>query len=137
MQIIRRMSSAAISKLKDVDIDAKGVFKYILLKVKVPTADGKLEDKTIVRGYAECPFHTDINNKVISELETLKSQKIIQDFGSTVLGGGKIQHDPDKKTINVYGESTGYGKADHQLAVAILKKAYPNYNITFSEPSSK
>lgn len=27
----------------------------------------------------------------------------------------------------------GYGKADHQLTVDVLKKQYPEYNISFSD----
>ncbi|KAG5869615.1 hypothetical protein JTB14_031793 [Gonioctena quinquepunctata] len=54
---LRNMASSLIAPVKDVDIDPSGVFKYILIKVTSPNADGKLEDKLIVRGYAECPFH--------------------------------------------------------------------------------
>lgn len=52
---IRRMATAAC--VPDVDIDPQGVFKYILIKVSVPNDSGKFEDKLIVRGYAECPYH--------------------------------------------------------------------------------
>lgn len=51
------MSTNIIPAVKNVDIDPNGVFKYILIKVTVPNTDGKLEDKLIVRGYAECPYH--------------------------------------------------------------------------------
>ncbi|EZA50836.1 Sex-regulated protein janus-A [Ooceraea biroi] len=49
------------------------------------------------------------------------------------VGGGRIQHDPDEKTIKVYGYSQGFGKADHQVSVELLKKKYPGYNITWSD----
>lgn len=126
------MATAIIPQIKDVDIDPDGVFKYILIKVSSPKNDGKLEDKLIVRGYAECPYHADINDKVTSELQKLKSSKAIDKWRSKVLGGGRIQHDADVKKILVYGYSQGYGKADHQLTVDILKKVYPDYNISFS-----
>ncbi|KAL6420194.1 hypothetical protein ACFW04_013817 [Cataglyphis niger] len=49
------------------------------------------------------------------------------------VGGGRIEHDPDEKTIKVYGYSQGFGKADHQVSVELLKKKYPDYNITCSD----
>ncbi|KAL6264796.1 hypothetical protein P5V15_004893 [Pogonomyrmex californicus] len=48
------------------------------------------------------------------------------------VGGGRIEHDPDEKTIKVYGYSQGFGKADHDVSVELLKKKYPTYNITCS-----
>ncbi|XP_074029008.1 14 kDa phosphohistidine phosphatase [Leptinotarsa decemlineata] len=130
---LRNMASSVIGQVKDVDIDPNGVFKYILIKITSPNAEGKLEDKLIVRGYAECPYHADINDKVTSELQALKASKVIRDWRSKVLGGGRISHDPESKQIKVYGYSQGYGKADHQVSVDILKKTYPDYEINFSD----
>lgn len=48
---INKMSEA-LNKVEDVDIDASGVFKYILIKVKDKDAA-----KMIVRGYARCDYH--------------------------------------------------------------------------------
>lgn len=53
---IRKMSDVS-SKLPDVDIDASGVFKYILMKLKFPSKDGQTEEKIIVRGYGDCAYH--------------------------------------------------------------------------------
>ncbi|XP_050293454.1 14 kDa phosphohistidine phosphatase-like [Anthonomus grandis grandis] len=130
---IRKMASSAIPQVKNVDIDPRGTFKYILIKVSCPNDQGKFEDKLIVRGYAECGYHADINDKVTEELQALKAGSTIKDWRSKVLGGGRIKHDPDGKTLNVYGYSQGYGKADHQLSVDILKTQFPNYNITWSD----
>lgn len=126
-------ASTVIPQVKDVDIDPNGVFKYILLKVTSPDAEGKLVDKLIVRGYVECPYHADINDKTTSELQNLKASKVIRDWRLKVLGGGRINHDAEAKNIKVYGYSQGYGKADHQLTVDILRKTYPDYEITFSD----
>ncbi|KAK9874869.1 hypothetical protein WA026_005683 [Henosepilachna vigintioctopunctata] len=58
LSLFKRMASTSkIPQVADVDIDAKGVFKYILIKVTSPNANGEIEDKLIVRGYAECPYH--------------------------------------------------------------------------------
>nr|CAH7722667.1 unnamed protein product [Callosobruchus chinensis] len=75
----------------------------------------------------------DINDKVTNELQDLKESKAIRDWRSKVLGGGRINHDAESKTLKVYGYSQGYGKADHQLTVDILKQVYPDYNISFSD----
>ncbi|XP_019864529.1 14 kDa phosphohistidine phosphatase [Aethina tumida] len=133
-QSVRRMaSSSVIPQIKDVDIDPNGVFKYILIKVTSPDECGKLYNKLIVRGYAECPYHSDINDKVTRELQALKESKTIRDWRSSVLGGGRIQVDADGKKIKVYGYSQGYGKADHQAAVDVLKTTFTDYEITWSD----
>ena len=51
------------------------------------------------------------------------------------LGGGRISHDPDADTINIYGYSSAYGQAPHDLSAAIVRKWFPLYppgNITVS-----
>ncbi|KAG7201995.1 hypothetical protein KM043_004685 [Ampulex compressa] len=49
------------------------------------------------------------------------------------VGGGRIEHDSEEKQIKIYGYSQGFGKADHQLSSEILKKKYPDYNITWND----
>ncbi|XP_066533587.1 si:dkey-51e6.1 isoform X2 [Hoplias malabaricus] len=46
------------------------------------------------------------------------------------LGGGKIEHNNTEKKLRVFGESTGYGKADHAVTVEKLKAVYKDYEIT-------
>ncbi|XP_044757229.1 14 kDa phosphohistidine phosphatase-like [Coccinella septempunctata] len=123
---IRRMSSI-IPQVPDVDIDESGVFKYILVKLK---SSG--EEKLIVRGYGECPYHADIDDKLSDQLKKLKTGGAIVDCETEVLGGGRIEHTPEKKYIKVYGYSQGFGKANHEDTVKILKTKYPEYNITWS-----
>lgn len=130
---LRQMTSSAISNVADVDIDPSGVFKYILIKLTVPNSDGKLEEKNIVRGYASCPYHADINDKVTEELQTLKVSKAIRDWRSKVLGGGRIEHDSVSKALKVYGYSQGYGKADHSVTVDVLKTKYPDYVVSWTD----
>ena len=67
------------------------------------------------------------------------------------LGGGRIDHKKEEKSILVYGYSMvsqrallkyyiyyilslqGYGRADHSVTVELLKEQYPDYDkITFS-----
>lgn len=103
-----------------VKIDPEGTFKYILLEGKTPN-NIKL---ILVRGYEECPYHSDIYDKTVAELKC--KEKDLK-----CLGGGRIKRE-DKK-IHVYGYSQGYGKADHTITVDLLKKAYSDSEITWSD----
>lgn len=44
------------------------------------------------------------------------------------VGGGRIEHVPSAGRIFVYGYSMGFGRANHEIAVALLKEAYPTYS---------
>ena len=50
--VIRKPASKACQSIPAVDIDASGVFKYILIK-----ALGTAASKTLVRGYGRCEYH--------------------------------------------------------------------------------
>ncbi|XP_011708296.1 PREDICTED: 14 kDa phosphohistidine phosphatase-like isoform X1 [Wasmannia auropunctata] len=113
-----------LDNVPDVDIDGHGRFKYILIDVQ---DDVGKTSKKIVRGYARAQWHSDIFDQVN---EQIKKYAGLQ---ANCVGGGRIEHDPDEKTIKVYGYSTGFGKADHQVSVELLKKKYPAYNITWSD----
>eukprot|EP00092_Neocalanus_flemingeri_P014782 GFUD01015953.1.p1 GENE.GFUD01015953.1~~GFUD01015953.1.p1 ORF type:complete len:127 (-),score=31.09 GFUD01015953.1:113-493(-) len=107
---------AGLNSVPDVEIDPEGKFKYILVKISSTESESKL----IVRGTKKAEFHPDIFAKVEPELKR-------SGFSCEVQGGGKIIHQPEGKSIKVFSKSTGYGKADHSLATAILKKAFPDY----------
>ncbi|RZF34657.1 hypothetical protein LSTR_LSTR010822 [Laodelphax striatellus] len=47
-------------------------------------------------------------------------------------GGGRIKHDRDERRLLVYGYSQGFGRAQHQLAVDLLKVTYPDYEVTWT-----
>ncbi|PIC51849.1 hypothetical protein B9Z55_002196 [Caenorhabditis nigoni] len=82
------------------------------------------EKKFIVRGYYRCTFHDDILQETKSTASSGLKLKCV--------GGGRIKHDDSGKDILVYGYSQGYGRADHQIAVDILKRKYTDYHIDFS-----
>ncbi|XP_033321790.1 sex-regulated protein janus-A [Megalopta genalis] len=116
--------SETLNKVPDVDIDGHGRFKYILINVQ---DENTKATKPIVRGYAKSPYHADIFEEACKQLEPYSSLK------PNCVGGGRIEHDPDAKTIKVYGYSQGFGKADHQVSVGVLKKKYLDYTITCSD----
>ncbi len=51
--------SIVMDDVTEVDIEANGTFKYILIKLtsKTPGVDGKIRTKTIVRGYNWAEYH--------------------------------------------------------------------------------
>lgn len=106
-----------LKAVSDVDID-NGKFKYILCKVF--DVEKPSDSKFIVRGTSYAEFHSGIYDDLEAQLEGT---------GVSVecLGGGKIEHDPATKSINVFGMSQGYGKADHNQTIEVLRKKYKDY----------
>ncbi|KAH9415722.1 14 kDa phosphohistidine phosphatase-like [Dermatophagoides pteronyssinus] len=107
-----------IDDLPDVDIDSNGRFKYILIKV---IDDDK--SKFLVRGYKWAAYHADIFDVVAPQDSKFKYECV---------GGGRIQHSSEKKTIHVYGYSQGFGQADHKISCDLISKKYPDYKVTWS-----
>ncbi|XP_069497402.1 14 kDa phosphohistidine phosphatase-like [Ambystoma mexicanum] len=115
--------AGALQSLTEVEIDPEGTFKYILVQVKVP---GTEEHRDIVRGTRSAEYHNHIFEKLNPQLEALGLE-------SKCLGGGKIEHNSKDKKIRVFGESTGYGKADHSVTAEKLKTAFKDYDVTWSD----
>ncbi|XP_043254151.1 14 kDa phosphohistidine phosphatase-like [Colletes gigas] len=115
--------SQSLDALDDVDIDIHGKFKYILAKVE---DKDKNVSKFIVRGYIGARWHADIYDMFSDEWAGSRS------LYAKCVGGGRIIHDCHKKTIHVYGDSQGFGKADHEMSADILKKKFTDYKITWS-----
>uniref|UniRef100_A0A1A9Z869 C2H2-type domain-containing protein n=1 Tax=Glossina pallidipes TaxID=7398 RepID=A0A1A9Z869_GLOPL len=105
-----------------VDIE-EGSFKYVLIKVSdEDNSDDSASYKTIVRGYKDCQGHSDIYERVRASCKVMGLQ-------AEILGGGRIDRDSLAKRIKVYGQSQGYGKADHRETKKILLAKYPDYII--------
>lgn len=105
-----------LATVKDVCIDESGRFMYVLIRVSVDN-----ESKYIVRGYdCEGKFHSEIYNNE----KTCLAQSGIE---SECAGGGRIDHNNQKKMILVYGTSQEYSRGDHELVVDLLKANFPDY----------
>ncbi|XP_043913741.1 14 kDa phosphohistidine phosphatase [Protopterus annectens] len=111
-----------LAQLPDVDIDADGVFKYVLIRVEPPNGE---QSKDIVRGYAWADYHADIYDDVSAQI---KKHGLICEC----LGGGRIKHKSQQKKIHVYGYSVGFGQANHEVSTEKLKAMYPDYEVTWS-----
>ncbi|CAG7729698.1 unnamed protein product [Allacma fusca] len=127
-KIVRTMSQLGAEKLnlvKDVDIDPQGRFKYVLVKVYIDDPASKEDTyKYVVRGYADCPFHADVYDRLSATLRKIGG------LDSECVGGGRILH--ENKKITVFGYSQGYGRADHNISVNVLKKFYTDYDISWN-----
>ncbi|KAF7281764.1 hypothetical protein GWI33_004287 [Rhynchophorus ferrugineus] len=75
---------------------------------------------------------TDIFDVVTEEMNAMTENKF-KKYKMSVLGGGRINVEKEKKTIEVYGYSVGYGKADHEKTAEVLKTKYPDFTITCSD----
>uniref|UniRef100_A0A0B6ZMM9 Uncharacterized protein n=2 Tax=Arion vulgaris TaxID=1028688 RepID=A0A0B6ZMM9_9EUPU len=110
--------------IPEVEIDKNGKFKYILVKVHDPDMDR--EFKHIIRGTSKAAYHADIYDTVVGQIEE-------KGLDCEVLGGGRIEHEPAKKSIKIYGYSQQYGQADHSIAHSLLLRKFKDYDqITWS-----
>lgn len=78
------------------------------------------KDKYIVRGYKSCPYHVDILDKVTPSITKFNCT-------ASCVGGGRIRHDPEAKSIFIYGYSQGFGQADHTISHNLVKQKYTDY----------
>lgn len=126
-----------LNHIPQVKLDQEGRFKYILIEAEFPE-----ENKTVefVRGYKSCPYHADILNKFKSEEFdvsglTLKGKPISETAEVSCPGGGRIINETALQKLAIYGYSVGFGQADHNHVVEILKKFLPypseNFKVSF------
>ncbi|VDM98849.1 unnamed protein product [Thelazia callipaeda] len=119
--VVRVTLDMSLDDIPDVNIDPSGVFKYIVVRV---TSKSTSKEKLIVRGFTSCKWHKNILQ--------LTEKEIGNSFSLKCVGGGRIRHESEKRKLFVYGYSQRYGPAKHELTVSLLKKRYPDYDITFS-----
>uniref|UniRef100_A0A6I8N0Y1 14 kDa phosphohistidine phosphatase n=1 Tax=Ornithorhynchus anatinus TaxID=9258 RepID=A0A6I8N0Y1_ORNAN len=119
------MAASGLAQVPDVDIDADGVFKYVLIRVRAAgPRPGAAKD--VVRGYGWADYHADIYDKVAGEIQK-------QGYDCECLGGGRISHQSREKKIHVYGYSMGFGRAQHSIATEKIRAKYPDYEVTWAD----
>ncbi|TRY67788.1 hypothetical protein TCAL_07209 [Tigriopus californicus] len=124
--MVKTAGEKALAALKTVVID-QGVFKYVLIEVTAEDESGQEVTRHLVRGHQSAEYHADIYDP---EEEAIR----FQGLDAQCLGGGRIQHDPARKYIKVYGYSLGFGRANHARVVEILQTAYPeDYTFEWSD----
>ena len=81
-----------------------------------------------VRGDPRASYHMDAARPLVEELRAME-------VAHEVLGGGRIQFEPDAKTIHIYGHSMGFpwqGEYRHDLSAKVCQEAYPDFAVTTS-----
>ncbi|XP_073500181.1 14 kDa phosphohistidine phosphatase-like [Phyllobates terribilis] len=114
---------SALDSVPEVLIDPDGVYKYVLVRVSPESPD---RHRDIVRGTSTAEFHNHIFEKLEPEMQALGLK-------CKCLGGGKIEHNSKDKKIRIFGESTGYGKADHSITAEKLRSRYGDYEVVWSD----
>ena len=104
-----------------VDLTPSGTFKYVLLSAVAK--DGSRVQ--LVRGYAGMEYHADVFDAALPAIEASGLTDV------TCTGGGRIRHDAGSKLF-IYGYSLGFGRADHATTEALCRKAFPSYEISWS-----
>ncbi|GMH37989.1 hypothetical protein BSKO_05873 [Bryopsis sp. KO-2023] len=102
--------------ISDVAMDAKGRFKYVLLRV----SDDQGNSKIVVRGSKKATYHSHLKES----FERMESRGLSVE----ALGGGRIEHDADQQLISIFGYSSAYGTAVHEIAGVICQRWFPNYD---------
>lgn len=109
-----------------VVISNSGTFKYTLMRLWDPAAEGEADggmskSKLLVWGDTRASYHMDV-------LQKAKALAVQYGLKVTPLGGGRIRHDPERRTIEVYGYSAAFGPAPHEVSAAMLHRWYPLYD---------
>ena len=114
-------SDASAASYVAVDLTPSGTFKYVLLSAVAK--DGSRVQ--LVRGYAGLEYHADVFDAALPAIEAAGLTEV------TCTGGGRIRHDAGSKLF-IYGYSLGFGRADHATTEALCRKAFPSYEISWS-----
>lgn len=105
-----------LDALPTVRID-EGVFKYILARVRhVETGASTL----VVRGDLRAGYHDHL-------LGHLRSEAALHGLEVDVCGGGRMEHHAEQQVVQVYGYSSAFGAAPHEVTAALLSRALPLY----------
>ncbi len=109
-----------LDAVEAVQIDEDGVFKYVLLEVTLGD-----DVKRLVRGHVFAEYHDDILQHWRKRLRAELPEATLE-----VCGGGRIAR--SGSTIRIYGYSIAFGQADHAVSAAMIEKAFPSAEVSFS-----
>jgi phosphohistidine phosphatase len=112
-----------------VEID-QGVFKYVLLRL-TDASSGR--SKLLVRGSTGAAYHNHILQHAKAALPSqVGGEAAAASLDVQVLGGGRIEHYPEQRTISVYGYSAAFGPAVHEVTAGLVRKWHPWASVTHS-----
>jgi hypothetical protein len=88
---------------------------------QVSTWDGR-HSKLVVRGDPRAPYHRDVIRHAERELAPLE-------LAVAQRGGGWVRATSDGAFV-LYGESSRFGAADHNVAAELLRRAHPFWSVS-------
>ena len=99
-------------------------FKYIIIRLSDPVATDGGRSKLLVRGDRHSGYHNDVLQRAKREVRMTPG---CAGLALEPLGGGRIEHLPGEGSVLVYGYSMAFGPAVHEVAVEIVRRAFPWY----------
>ncbi|KAL7488586.1 hypothetical protein ACHAW6_014181 [Cyclotella cf. meneghiniana] len=114
--------------IPSVSID-EGAHKYVLMTAYTPGAPSSSSRKrTFVYSKQGADYHRNVAEYLLPMLERSGYYDIL------ITGGGRIIKDSSKNYIKIFGYSYGFGRADHQLAVEVVRESnlFNGYNLLWS-----
>ena len=89
-----------------------GANKYVLVTATSPTGGSLF----LVHSSAAAEYHKDVASPLVASLLAAGCGAV------KVRGGGRIERNDERRTIDVYGFSYGFGKGDHKAVAANLRR---------------
>ncbi|TNV78825.1 hypothetical protein FGO68_gene5571 [Halteria grandinella] len=113
----------------DPQVEEAQDFKYIIITLKETLLDQiPSEPVHLVRGSPKCKYHMNILEDFIAK--ELRGDKVQYDARCTH-GGGRVR--VNTPSIQVYGFSQAFGRANHRVAAEIIKKVYPQFEVSYEQ----
>ncbi|KAI8100393.1 hypothetical protein M9435_006877 [Picochlorum sp. BPE23] len=111
----------------NIPFEADTKMKYILLRVSLtPENSDRKISKLIVRGDPRAAYHNHILTVAKNEMSQLQSSEL------EVLGGGRIKVCPSTRTVSIFGFSSAFSQAPHEITGCILRASLPFHHIHVS-----
>ena len=108
-----------LETLQEVVIDRCDSYKFIVANV----TDDNDNSKLVVRVNNHYAIHAEILFILREEVRPLGLK-------ACCIGGGRIEINPEAKTIRIWDKSTGFGEEpDRQQTIRMLQAAYPEFQV--------
>jgi len=106
---------------------ARGTHKYVLITARSERQNGG-DLSYFVTSKHGAHYHRNAAEAFLPRLEE-RGYTDIQ-----VLGGGRINLDEERRRIEIYGYSYGFGRADHLISKKVIEadEKYSDYDVTWS-----
>ncbi|KAL6757339.1 hypothetical protein V8C86DRAFT_2626918 [Haematococcus lacustris] len=106
-------------EVPQVAIDV-GTFKYVLMRLSQAVEGEEARSKLLVWGDCRAAYHMNV-------FQSAKAVARRLGLAVEVLGGGRIAHTPERRSIAIYGYSAAFGPAPHEVTAALVRKWFPLY----------